>query len=54
MRFGLLHVDFDTLVRTPKTSALYMREVARTHGAIVGGAVPSADALPELPGLPAS
>ena len=49
MRFGLLHVDFDTLVRTPKTSARYMREAARTNGAVVGGAVPGAEALPGLP-----
>jgi len=49
MRFGVLHVDFDTLVRTPKTSARYLREVARTHGAIVGRRVPTAAELPELP-----
>src|SRR5207244_13027503 len=43
IRFGVLHVDFDTLVRTPKTSARYLREVARTRGGTVaGGAAPEA------------
>ncbi len=48
-RFGLLHVDFDSLVRTPKTSARYMREVARTNGGIVDGRGRVASELPELP-----
>ena len=29
-RFGIIHVDFDTLVRTPKLSADFYREVIRT------------------------
>ena len=28
-RFGMMHVDFDTMVRTPKTSAHYFRRVVR-------------------------
>ncbi|GMV25789.1 MAG: beta-glucosidase [Phycisphaerae bacterium] len=30
MRFGLVHVDFDTLVRTPKASAAWYSKVARS------------------------
>jgi beta-glucosidase len=29
-RFGIVHVDYDTQVRTPKSSALFYAEVART------------------------
>jgi beta-glucosidase len=32
-RFGLIHVDFETLVRTPKDSARWYAEVIRTNGA---------------------
>ena len=32
-RFGIVHVDFDTLVRTPKASARFYSDVIRTHGA---------------------
>lgn len=32
-RFGLIHVDFDTLVRTPKDSAHWYAKVISTHGA---------------------
>jgi beta-glucosidase len=32
-RFGLVHVDYGTQARTPKTSAGYYRDVIRTHGA---------------------
>ncbi|MBO0842131.1 MAG: family 1 glycosylhydrolase [Nocardioides sp.] len=31
-RFGLVHVDFDTLVRTPKDSALWYADVVRRNG----------------------
>ena len=31
-RWGLIHVDFDTLVRTPKASATWDREVIRRNG----------------------
>ena len=31
-RFGLIHVDFDTLERTPKDSARWYAEVTRTNG----------------------
>jgi beta-glucosidase len=33
MRFGLVHVDFQTLKRTPKDSAYWYRDVIRTNGA---------------------
>ncbi len=32
-RFGLVHVDYATLARTPKTSARFYAEVIRTNGA---------------------
>ena len=32
-RFGLVHVDFETLERTPKSSAQFYREVVQTNGA---------------------
>ncbi|MDQ2768344.1 MAG: GH1 family beta-glucosidase [Gemmatimonadota bacterium] len=37
-RFGLVHVDFDTLVRTPKSSARFYANVIRTHGVALAGA----------------
>jgi beta-glucosidase len=37
-RFGIVHVDFDTLERTPKTSARFYSEVIRSHGAVLAGA----------------
>ena len=35
-RFGLVHVDFETLARTPKRSAAFYREVIDTNGASIG------------------
>jgi beta-glucosidase len=35
-RFGLVHVNFDTLERTPKASAGWYREAIRTNGASIG------------------
>ena len=35
-RFGLVHVDYDTQLRTPKTSARFYAEVIRTHGEVLG------------------
>ena len=35
-RFGIVHVDFETLRRTPKASARFYSEVIRTHGAVLG------------------
>lgn len=35
-RFGLVHVDFATLERTPKASARFYREVIETDGAALG------------------
>jgi beta-glucosidase len=37
-RFGIVHVDFSTLERTPKASARFYAEVIRSHGAILAGA----------------
>ena len=34
-RFGIVHVDYDTLVRTPKDSALFYRQVAASNGAVL-------------------
>ena len=36
-RFGLVHVDFETQVRTLKDSARWYAEVIRTNGAVLGG-----------------
>ncbi len=36
-RFGLVHVDFDSLARTPKRSARFYSDVIRSHGAVLGG-----------------
>jgi beta-glucosidase len=36
MRFGMVHVDFDTLVRTPKSSALWYSGLIREHRAANG------------------
>ena len=33
-RFGLIYVDFNTLQRTPKLSAVWFREAAK-HNAVV-------------------
>jgi len=35
-RFGIVHVDFDTLKRTPKASARFYSEVIRTNGGVLG------------------
>ncbi len=35
LRFGLVHVDFDSQRRTPKASAEYYREVIRSRGAVL-------------------
>jgi beta-glucosidase len=35
-RFGIVHVDFATQRRTPKTSARFYREVIASHGAVLG------------------
>ncbi len=34
-RFGIVHVDFETQRRTPKASARFYAEVARTNGAVL-------------------
>jgi beta-glucosidase len=35
-RFGIVHVDFDTLVRTLKSSARFYSDVVRSNGAVLG------------------
>ena len=37
-RFGIVHVDYGTLERTPKDSARFYAEVIRTHGEALGDA----------------
>jgi beta-glucosidase len=39
LRFGITHVDFATQRRTVKSSGAYYREVIRTNGAVLAGAV---------------
>lgn len=39
-RFGIIHVDFETLRRTPKDSARYYAEVVRTRGAVLNEPLP--------------
>jgi beta-glucosidase len=34
-RFGIVHVDFESLKRTPKDSARFYSRVIATHGAAV-------------------
>lgn len=36
-RFGIVHVDYATLKRTPKASARFLAEVARSGGAVLQG-----------------
>ncbi len=39
-RFGLVHVDFETLARSPKDSALYYSRIIASHGAAVDAPLP--------------
>ena len=39
MRFGIVHVDFDTLARTPKASARWYSDLARGNALAPSGAV---------------
>ena len=41
-RFGLVHVDYETLGRTPKASARFYAEVIRSRGEVLGKASPVA------------
>jgi beta-glucosidase len=41
-RFGIVHVDYATLRRTPKASALWYREVIRTNGTSLAAPLPEA------------
>ena len=36
MRFGMVHIDYETLVRTPKDSAYWYRDVIRRNGLQAG------------------
>jgi beta-glucosidase len=38
-RFGIVHVDFETLERTPKQSARFYTEVIRSNGAILSRSI---------------
>ncbi len=42
LRFGLVHVDYETQRRTPKASAAYYREVIRTRGGALAEPLPAA------------
>ncbi|MBC14324.1 MAG: beta-glucosidase [Rhodothermaceae bacterium] len=46
-RFGLVHVDFETLARTPKQSAAFYREVIDSNGACLADAprIPTTEAV---------
>jgi beta-glucosidase len=33
-RFGIVRVDYETQTRTPKQSALYLKELAQHHRAV--------------------
>jgi beta-glucosidase len=44
-RFGIVHVDYRTLARTPKASAHYYSEIIRSHGEVLVEPVPEAAAL---------
>ncbi len=51
-RFGIVHVDFETQVRTPKQSAAFYREVIESNGGIIGAdaLIPTTDVLVSTPG----
>ena len=51
-RFGIVHVDYETQVRTPKRSAAWYRDVIQRNGSLpIDGLVPGArDAGPDLDG----
>jgi beta-glucosidase len=46
-RFGIVHVDYETLRRTPKDSALWLRELLRqqaeVHAQARGASKPAAE-----------
>jgi beta-glucosidase len=44
-RFGLVHVDYRTQCRTPKSSARYYSEIIRSHGEVLAEPAPEASAL---------
>ncbi len=46
-RFGIVHVDYDTLERTPKASAHFYSSVIRSHGEVLAAPVPTAGSLIE-------
>jgi beta-glucosidase len=41
-RFGIVHVDYETLERTPKASAHFYSSVIRSHGDVLADPVPTA------------
>jgi len=46
-RFGIVHVDYETLQRTPKASAHFYSRVIRSHGGVLADPVPTAGSLIE-------
>jgi beta-glucosidase len=44
-RFGLIHVDYETLERTPKSSARFYADVIRSGGAVLDEAPPRRPAV---------
>lgn len=46
-RFGIVHVDYETMERTPKASALFYSRVIRSHGDVLADPVPTAGSLTE-------
>ena len=44
-RFGIVHVDYDTLARTPKKSADLYRRIVESNGAAIGDVSSSASKI---------
>lgn len=52
-RFGLVHVDYQTLKRTPKDSAIWYRDVIKSNGGSLNGTAPArARRAPQVTGGP--
>lgn len=54
MRFGIVHVDYDTMQRTPKASAHFYSRVIRSHGEVLADPVPTAASVLDAGTLAAS
>jgi len=53
-RFGLVHVDFTSLARTPKSSARWYKSVIESNGESLSGRFGAPSGVPELDDLLAS